>query len=46
MKRIGIKHDHYIDKDAYFYFSDSGFLYWRTNILGDILRAPNGDNMP
>ena len=42
--RFGITYNHAIDEHAYFYNNDNKFLYWRTAITGDILRAPSGDN--
>ena len=47
MKRRGIAYDHLVDKNVYYYRSDDKFLYWRTDIISDILRAPSGDgNLP
>ena len=43
----GSKRNHYIDKDAYYYIdSKPRFLYWHMDTQGDILTAPNNDEMP
>ena len=43
----GSVHNHYIDKGAY-YYKDSKpmFLYWHRTTKGDIVRAPNNEDLP